>query len=373
MHTVPTDTRAHALDGLRGFAAAAVVIYHAILHNDLALIDRVLYRPIFGMNDSSDVWAKLVLTIQHGETAVFLFFILSGAVLRMSLERRNAGPLATVWTFTRNRVLRLYPPLIACVLLMFVAGKAGVPGFPNWDTQALLHNVTLYATPIHGASDTLQAEMLAVPFILLAWLLRRVFGLPGLVLALVYGIQALGFMPLAFGLPAMHVYLMAFFAGMLAAEPAARPLMQQVPAAGWWLALALLVFGRLLHWHGSHTALITMVLAGALLVSGMLHGRPNSLSRILEGRFAQQLGKVSFSLYLFNVPVQFLIWGVFANQWQWAKAYPVTAGLVIGVASLLLTWPLAALSERWIERPFASFGKRRAPAQAVPERCAPAA
>jgi peptidoglycan/LPS O-acetylase OafA/YrhL len=37
----------------------------------------------------------------------------------------------------------------------------------------------------------------------------------------------------------------------------------------------------------------------------------------------------------------------------------VAAGIAIGLLSLLITWPLAWASERWIERPFASFGRRR--------------
>lgn len=350
--------RSHALDGLRGFAAAAVAFYHAILHNDLTLIDRVLYVPLQAAPDSQHLLAKLALTLFNGETAVFLFFVLSGAVLSLSLQRRDSGNFpATAWAFVRNRVLRLYPPLVVCLLLMYLLCQFDIPGLPRWDARALLDNALLLATPMHGPSDTLRAEMMAVPMILIAWLLRRAFGLPGLLLAFVYAALSLQHMGLMFGLPSMHVYAMFFMGGMLAAEPSVLGMMQQVPPRSWWLVLLLAVAGRSVLGHGAHAALITSALCCAFLVAGLLHGH-GALQRFLEGRCAQALGKVSFSLYLYNVPVQFILWGAWSNQLDWPKAYPVAAGIFIGLLSLLLTWPLAWASERWIERPFASFGRR---------------
>jgi peptidoglycan/LPS O-acetylase OafA/YrhL len=352
--------RSHALDGLRGLAAAAVAFYHAILHNDLTLIDRVLYQPIQAAPDVQHLMAKLALTIFNGETAVFLFFVLSGAVLSLSLQRRDSGNfLTTSWAFVRNRVLRLYPPLVVCLLLMFALSRFDIAGLPRWDARALLDNALLLSTPMHGPSDTLRAEMMAVPLILAAWLLRRAFGLPGLLLAFVYTVLSLQHTGLLFGLPTMHVYAMFFMGGMLAAEPSVRTMAQQVPPHSWWLVLLLALAGRILLGHGAHAALITSALCCAFLVAGLLHGQRGSLQRLLEGRFPQALGKVSFSLYLYNVPVQFILWGAWSNLRDWPKAYPVAAGIAIGLLSLLITWPLAWASERWIERPFASFGRRR--------------
>ncbi|WP_342117208.1 acyltransferase family protein [Pseudoduganella sp. OTU4001] len=355
-------SRAPALDGLRGFAAAAVAIYHAILHNDLSLIDRVLYQPIQAAADSQNLWAKIALTIFHGETAVLIFFVLSGTVLSMSLQRRDGGNFfVTAWTFARNRVLRLYPPLVVCLLLMFALCQFNIPGLPHWDARALLDNALLLSTPIHGPSATLQAEMLAVPLILAAWLLRGVFGVAGLLLAFVYSVQALQNMPLMFGMPSMHVYAMFFMGGMLVAEPSLRGMLQQVPARAWWLVLFLAVFGRVLSGHhGAIAPVITAAICCSFLVGGLLHGQRSGLHRFLEGRFAQALGRVSFSHYLYTVPVQFILWGAWTNHLEASRAYPVTTGILVGLLSLLIAYPLAWASERWIERPFASFGRGRA-------------
>ncbi len=353
-----TGNRSHALDGLRGFAAVAVVFYHAILHNDLLLIDRVLHQPLQSALSVRDALTKLALVLQNGEMAVFVFFVLSGAVLRLSLDRRtHQRPVITCVAFTVVRLLRLYPPLLACLLFFYVLSVAGIPGYPQFEFRQLLENATLLKISMHGPSTTIQAEVMAIPFILCAWLLRRSIGLPGLMMIFVYGILALEFSRLVFSLPNMHAYLFAFIADMVAAEPMLRPLIQQVPATSWWLVFCVLIFCRTFHPQSSLTALVAMVISAALLVSGLLYGQRGSLSRMLEGRYAQLIGRVSFSLYLFNVPVLYLLWA-YTDTLIWPKTHALEAGFLIGLLSLALTLPLAWASQQWIERWSVSLGHR---------------
>jgi peptidoglycan/LPS O-acetylase OafA/YrhL len=350
--------RSQALDGLRGFAALAVVFYHGILHYDLSLIDRVLVAPLQNATSGRDVLTKIALTLQHGGAAVVIFFVLSGAVLRLSLDRRKNEPVfVTAIAFAGARALRLYPPLVACLLLFFALGYAGITGYPIFPVQVLVNNAWLYNTAMHGPSTTLQAELLAVPFILTAWLVRRWFGLPGLVLAFICSVLAYEMPALVFHLPNMHGYLVAFMAGMLAAEPALRALYERVPPESWWVALATVLMCQLVARLGSSTAAIGTAIGAGLLVSGLLYGKPGSLARILNRPAAQFLGKISFSLYLLNVPMLYVIW-TFTDRIAWPKTHALEAGLLTGVASLVLTIPFAVASERWIERPSVNAGKR---------------
>ena len=353
-----TGNRSHALDGLRGFAAVAVVFYHAILHNDLSLIDRVLHQPLQSALSVRDVLTKLALVLQNGEMAVFVFFVLSGAVLRLSLDRRvHQRPVIPCVVFLGVRLLRLYPPLLACLTLFYVLSVVGIPGYPRFEFRQLLENATLFNISMHGPSTTIQAEVMAIPFILGAWVLRRKLGLPGLMMIFIYGILALEFSRLVFNLPNMHAYLFAFMAGMLAAEPMLYPLIHQVPATSWWLVLCALIFCRTFHPQSSLTALVAMVISAALLVSGLLHGQRGSLSRMLEGKYAQLIGRVSFSLYLFNVPVLYLLWA-YTDTLVWPKTHALEAGFLIGLFSLVLTLPIAWASEHWIERWSVALGRR---------------
>ncbi len=350
--------RARALDGLRGIAAAAVVIYHSILHNDLSLIPRVLYQPLQAMPTLRDAVTKLFLIVFNGEVAVYVFFVLSGCVLRMSLQRQGDERAARLCAgFALARAVRLYPPVIACMVLFYGLSQLGIPGLIRFTPWQLLQNASLWVITMHGPSNTIQVELLAIPFILLAWLLRRCFGVPAIGLCLVYGMLALEARWMALFLPNMQAYLIAFVAGMVAAEPKLRPLLAEAPGGAWWGAFAGLVFCRTFAPHEQISSLIAMVLAAALLVAGLLHGdRRSSLHRLLERPPIQALGRVSFSLYLLNVPVLYALWG-WTDGRPWVARHALEAGLAVALVSFAITYPLAWASERWVERPAVIAGR----------------
>ena len=166
---VRDSTRNHALDGLRGMAALAVVFYHAILHMDLTLVERVLYIRLQSMPSLRDALTKVALVIFNGHTAVYIFFVLSGCVLALSLDRKHGQPTAAIAaSFLLARAARLYPPVIACMLLFFAIGFLGIGGFPVFNFWQVLQNSSLITISMHGPSTTVQAEVMAAPFVLVA-------------------------------------------------------------------------------------------------------------------------------------------------------------------------------------------------------------
>lgn len=356
MQEEASPARSHALDGLRGYAALAVVFFHAILHEaDLAV--RVLGQPLQGMASARDVVTKLAIILVNGNVAVTLFFVLSGCVLSMALNRRSDEPVAAMAIdFGISRVMRLYPAIIACMLLFFALSRAGLPNFPAFTLEHLILNSTLLAVPMHGPSGTLQIEMLAVPVVFFVYLLRRRFGPIVYLFAVPYSALAFEAPLLTFNVHHMHLYSLAFMVGMLAAEPSLRPIMQKVPARIWWWFLAFVVFARALHSPATVGSQIVQMCVCGVLVAGLLHGHRSSLHRALESPISQVLGRLSFSLYLLNVPVLFVLWSKTPN-WQWAKTHPLEAGLVIGLVTTIVSLPLAWLSERYIERPGIRIGR----------------
>jgi peptidoglycan/LPS O-acetylase OafA/YrhL len=352
-HLVPETSkpgRAHALDGLRGFAAVAVVFYHAILHNDSSLEQRVLLPAWQDMTSTRDAITKLAIIVSHGGVAVLLFFVLSGCVLAMALKRRSDEPATTLGIdFAISRIARLYPAIVVCMLAFFALSQLGLKRIPPFTWQQLVGNTLLTSIQMHGPSGTLQAEMIAVPIIFAVFLLRRRFGAFVYVFALAYAGLAIEAPALVFHLPSMHVYLLAFVVGMAVSEPALRPLLTGVSGTIWWAVLALVVFGRAFHPQGTIGSLVVLILAMGALVAGLLHGKPGSLHKFLERPMAQLLGRLSFSLYLLNVPVLYVIWGHTAGR-TWPASHALEAGLIVGAAATLITLPLAWVSERYVER-----------------------
>lgn len=99
---MPTDhsTRLQSLDALRGIAALGVVLFHYLPYYNQ------LYTHQFTLP------AGLDSTLQFGRYGVHLFFILSGFVIFMTLERTR-GP---GW-FALARAFRLLPALWAGIIL----------------------------------------------------------------------------------------------------------------------------------------------------------------------------------------------------------------------------------------------------------------
>ena len=123
------EARNDQLDGLRGYAAIAVVFFHSILGPDPAMVGRVLYQNYSKIGSGYDAWAKLALTVLNGQTAVVIFFILSGAVLFDSLQRdRDSGLVPLAVKFFVRRFLRIYPAMAVCLFacLPSCASSGGV-------------------------------------------------------------------------------------------------------------------------------------------------------------------------------------------------------------------------------------------------------
>ena len=116
----PVEARNHQLDGLRGYAAFAVVFFHSIF-SDPTMAGRVLGRDFSELKDWYDILAKLILIIFNGQTAVVIFFILSGAVLFESLQREKGSISSVVGNFLIRRFFRIYPALVVCLLTCWVA------------------------------------------------------------------------------------------------------------------------------------------------------------------------------------------------------------------------------------------------------------
>src|ERR1700733_14451625 len=122
--------RIRYLDGSRGVAILAVIIFHAYV----AYPDKLPFGGRFG-----------VLPFRLGWQGVELFFLISGFVILMTLERCNSFS-----EFILRRWLRLFPAMLIISIGAFVWLRASgverplidlIPGL-TFVSPALLHSLT---------------------------------------------------------------------------------------------------------------------------------------------------------------------------------------------------------------------------------------
>lgn len=148
MPTKPNN-RLLELDALRGLAALSVVIFH------------------FSINDNA---AKLGWEFRYGVTGVDIFFIISGFVIFLTIQKVKK------WQdFAVSRLSRLYPTFWACVLITAAFVYSYQPELINW--KVLLANLSMFPVyfgveNLDGVYWTLLVEMVFYLWILAIYLAR---------------------------------------------------------------------------------------------------------------------------------------------------------------------------------------------------------
>ena len=122
MDTNVVNSRFSELDGLRGIAAMAVVIYHYTWN----------YNRFWG----HDIVIPKIFS--YGTWGVELFFIISGFVISWSILKQK-NPLL----FALSRFRRLYPPFWACLVVSIPIVLTLGPDELKLDFQSLLINFTM--------------------------------------------------------------------------------------------------------------------------------------------------------------------------------------------------------------------------------------
>jgi peptidoglycan/LPS O-acetylase OafA/YrhL len=337
-----TRRRLAGLDGIRGLAAAYVVVNHIFL------------RTFPGYPaDRAPFWAGWFI---YGRFAVVVFIVLSGFSLGLS-PARHGWRLDSVREFAKRRARRILPAYTAA--LAFSLGMAWLvvpqPGQGAPTGKSVLVNGLLVQNLVRAPSPNrafwsmaVEAQLyVALPLLLL--LVRR-FGAALMVATVTLAVAALGIAaphdhPLHTFVIQSPPELAALFAlgltaaGVVGASAARR-------ARAWaWLALAAVapVLGTI-WWQGSvwtltHLIWVDLALgpAVACLLIGLTGGRPAPLLRLLDTRPLRTLGLSSYSLYLIHEPVVIAVdkLVVAGRVHNGTPAFLVTVALVLPVTILL--------------------------------------
>jgi peptidoglycan/LPS O-acetylase OafA/YrhL len=379
-----------AIEGLRGVAVLLVILFHFAVVLDPRFAD-----PWLAAIDAS-LFTRVI--VRNGMLGVDLFFLITGFLLVLPWVRqaREGGPSPSVRGFYGRRVQRILPAYyvqLLVLLLVFVPLLRGLE-FWRYNPVYMLENLSAHILLVHYFSPATSASVsvngalwslaLEAQYYLLLPLLAPVFArAPRRTAAVLIGCA------IAWRWAALHqmdgwvaairaveprwqiseatarhllgtqlpAYLGHFAAGMLAAHAwwSWREHAPSPRARAAWAAAALACAATLWALHSPGGWLLgewTWIVATAclaLLFPAAACGRVPALGRALAGWPLAFAGRVSYSAYLYHLPV-LLLWNAFgpAASGVWL-VLPLYVGAVFAIA-----W----LSYRYVEAPLGAARAR---------------
>lgn len=328
------------LDALRGIAAAAVVLYHFTTR----------YNNLFGHTD------ELAFSVPWGHYGVQLFFVISGFVILMTLERTTS-----VLDFAVARFARLYPVYWVAGLTTFTVVTIWGPKMLQVDARSALLNATMLqklfsVEHIDVVYWTLRRELLFYFLMaaIVAVRLRRHLTL------IVVGLVAFDIVDMRFGLTASLSdgrairavlslrYLHLFLLGIV--------FYQMRSGWRWWQGA---VVGLCLLGAGGHGPVEeTLIIAG---ITAIVFAATQFPIPWLGNKAFVFLGTVSYSFYLIHQNVGYVLI-------RFGYAHGINGNLSI-VGAILLTFTLACAlnfsverpANRWLRARYKAWTKRRQP------------
>jgi len=333
------------LDSLRGFAALSVGIGHALMCVQFS---------------RGSALGAVAGGIFNGDYAVDLFFVLSGFVLINMVHGFSAAHYVA---YLGRRLMRLYPPLWATLIIAYLAHTffaAHAPPCGNlsgWICRLItppdsLLAATLSALPVHCHLDpiawTVKIEIMGsvlYPLVLVTWL-------KGGTAAKIATAALTVLMAFVFDRGAPH-YLFLFVTGIALNDVRITSARYASVAVG--MGLALIAISGAVRGHSAAADLIAGTSA-ALLIAAVAHKCPGWLGAVLDNRVALKLGEISYSYYLLN-PI--VLWAIARATAQplssllvpWSDERALLVASLLGISAALATAIAAAAANRVIEKP----------------------
>jgi peptidoglycan/LPS O-acetylase OafA/YrhL len=403
--SVPRERHLAGIDGLRAFAAIAVLINHV---GEFSLVSAA-------SAGAAGTWSS------YGAQGLTLFFAISGFLLYLPFASAllSDRPMPSIKRFATNRVLRIFPAYLVVFAIVFVAGALLILGTAQLqlhppgdvgritDPRVLVPNLFLVQTYVPCALSTgigpawsLTAELTfyaLLPLVgLMTWALVRrgvskvmallagpgIFIVIGLVTTAALGYATRNLSPAAtlryeWGPTGTAVLARSFLAqadlfgyGMLAAVAIEWlrshnrvPVLSTVVKAAVLGGLLVVVAGCVKVGGGLPTSVVGVCAALLILLTVLPSSRPgatrNSLARFLDLVPIRYVGLVSYSLYLWHQPV--ILWmkghGLLDSSGPGALVYNV-------VIVFLVAMVLASITYYLVEKPAMSL-RGRLPARTV--------
>jgi peptidoglycan/LPS O-acetylase OafA/YrhL len=361
------------LQSLRGIAALSVAVGHSFTVMSNGRIE----DAHFALRPGNALLAAGEVLVQPN-TAVILFYVLSGLVLGETLRRRNAATeLRHLGAFAVRRLWRLFPvmwlSIVFAAIVAVVVRHAPFAGTTGWFNQflstaigpaILLQNFAGLSYSINSVLWSIQIELAMIVLLPpMVWLSRRTsLAIDcGIVVTLYAG--AIAFWGT---LPNFALFAYCFYLGVALPKLLSHSLAAKFLGNGIGVVLALVLLLPVEYLYVSNRLWLPYkffvdALVGAFVI-GFVLLRPDCRGAgLLDRPVLVWLGDVSYSFYCYAMPVLIAVaWALvmivpaaFATSDLGATAIVIAAACLCVAISL----PLAQLSFARVERPCLTIGR----------------
>jgi peptidoglycan/LPS O-acetylase OafA/YrhL len=343
------------VESLRGLGALAVAGYHfaGCAVNGVLLLPDARWPDADSLQNGIRQLGAAALAA-HG--ALMVFFVISGLVLRLSLEHGPQRPVRASVKFLLGRAFRMYPIVVfAACLAVLIAGRAVT-------VRQFVANALLLEVSLNSTWWALQLELLMAPAIVALYFLERRYGpRPLLLVALVT--SALAFKPSWAVWPPLSTNFFAFVLGMLI-PTVGRRFVTGLSRRGAvvWLAVAVAAlalpnpcFGRY-----SKFSTVTEGYAAFALVSFVAYRQDLFALKWLDWKPLRLLGTASggyYVLHMLTIPLGLATASALVPS-AWSATAPALVGVLVLSVWLVAFAPLTVATYYLIEAPGIALGRR---------------
>lgn len=377
--------RFQSLDGLRGYAALVVFVYHiGDAYYPRTVSEDIAGPPTVMEASLSTVSKGAFAAIGNGRFAVMVFYVLSGFVLTALMLTTRSTQLRLV--YISQRYLRLLPLTLLGALLGLVVVQSGYLGLTSLHEVNCSTRLSIYPPPLRGLGEVLTffRQMLVDLWIgrepplynTVLWTMGIEFRASIFLMLFLVGYSETRFrkrmhlLGAVFGLIFVGKYYLCFSAGCYLADLWTRGgfhCVMKNSLAGAFCGLVVMLCGAFDPDRGGASEWIARFIpiplcrviiylcgGSAAVVMALTAGFPSFLLSCKLSRF---LGKVSFAFYVVHQPV---IHSVGANVLvKYAPHYGYDLAALGGtVASLAISISAAWLITEFIDIPTNAYTKR---------------
>lgn len=348
MSTQQGSSRLHHLDSLRGVAALAVAYHHTM----------DAFSNIPNNKGFIDAFA--------GKSSVFFFFLLSGFVLSKSLNKELYLTKRILVGYLFRRIFRIYPVVFLSLIFSIILTKilifpidwnngnwlenchVAIQNFYGWTnyTKAFLVNDFVLNPPLWSIRVELICSLM-LPFMVILFKKYQLAIIP-------VGVLLASYLEWGTGFPK---FMFVFYLGYLIERlsPSFNKISKKHTMYFLLIGFIMLIISCQ---HSFDFFFDSIVLA--IILAVLVPCNWPKLMSILQISPLKTLGRISYSFYLLHFPLLYFSWACFKLHYpSFIDLQPsIIPAAVLFITSVLVTFPLAYLSEKYIEAPFNLFGHR---------------